>query len=55
MKMKDIIIGILIIVSVLIIDPTAGSSTAGLVGGIGFAISVVWATLVGAKLYTSSD
>ena len=50
-----IIIGILIIVSVLIIDPTAGSSTAGLVGGIGFAISVIWATLVGAKLYTSSD
>ena len=49
------VVGILIIVSVLIIDPTAGSSTAGLVGGIGFAISVLWATLVGAKLATASD
>jgi len=50
-----IITGILIIVSVLIIDPTAGSSTAGLVGGIGFAISVLWAILVGGKLATDSD
>jgi hypothetical protein len=50
-----IIVGILIIVSVLIIDPTVGSSTAGLVGGIGFALSVLWAILVGGKLVTSSD
>ncbi|MBR61505.1 MAG: hypothetical protein CL904_02450 [Dehalococcoidia bacterium] len=49
------IIGILIIVSVLIIDPTAGSNTAGIVGGISFAISVLWSVLVGAKLATSSD
>ena len=49
------IIGILIIVSVLIIDPTAGSNTAGIVGGVSFAISVLWSVLVGAKLATSSD
>jgi hypothetical protein len=50
-----IIVGTLIIVSVLIIDPIASSSTAGLVGGIGFALSVLWAILVGGKLATSSD